>query len=115
MNNFTRHPEKQFKCKDCNDLGITRVRGLYDATDTLMRCDCKEGAAHSRRELPQWIFQCGQLFYREPCPLEWFKPEKKDTLPEAQKEIWQKAEMWRGKLFVAENFWKQNTTNKEGE
>ena len=106
LNQFTRHvsaPE-EFKCKDCNDLGITRVKGLYDPTDTLMRCDCQEGAKQTR-ELPQWIFQCGQLFSREPCPLEWFKPEPFKTF----NDVWQKVEQWRGKLFVATNFWKQNT------
>jgi hypothetical protein len=92
-------------CIECNDLEVIRAIFLDNSIDTLMLCICVNTNIKdsSRWKLPQWDREMNQLFRREKCPLDWFKPDK-SFLPTKILQS-EKVKQWRAKVKEAETYW----------
>lgn len=82
-----------------------------------MLCNCLEGV-NQRYALPRWEWKYGQLFKREVCPLEWFKPDMVVMAPSGHMKLREtidhKIRYWRAKVNIAEGYWEQAKRESEG-
>lgn len=91
------------ECTICWDLRVVRVISKDLKHDTLMLCGCADPLDKSNWKLPQWDPGLGEIYFKERCPLEWFKPQLVNG--KADVGIEQKAREWRGRVSTAERFW----------
>lgn len=99
---------ESFHCSHCNDVGIVKVNSVSRDIDSLMRCDCIMGINHNS-SIPIWNKKVEQILERIPCPIEWFKPIKKEIGTHSVVEINQS---WNDRLTAAEIYWNHKAEEK---
>lgn len=80
-------------CQSCSDLGVVRVKS--DKHDFLMRCENIKCRPSYYWELPRWSGLYSDVFKREKCPAEWFKPSAGGVQ-------FEKMQSWRAKIKISE-------------
>jgi hypothetical protein len=112
---FDRKPTQEFKpidpnCHFCGDLGV--IKAIGEDFNELMMCECNESddyrAPKNTWKIPTW----SREYRREKCPKDWFVPDKGSDLIGA---IQNKAELWKARIEIAEQFWHQRLQNERNQ
>lgn len=94
----------EIECAHCFDTGVCFLELFEGRIEMLMRCGCKRGEPQDYR-LPRWELKVGQIASRKAFPADWFKPKPGESL-------WGKADQWKAKIDVAEEFWKEQGSSE---
>lgn len=92
------------ECSFCHGLGYVWVYSLDHSHDTLMHCDCVDPKDTSyEQDIPQWNYKLAQIYRKDPCSLEWFKPDTNDGF--LSKQVQEKIFHWTNRKRLAKEFW----------
>lgn len=94
-------------CDKCNDIGFVRITHRNPSDfESLMRCVCTKGVSHVTA-IPEWDSGLSGGFNHGPCPIDWFKPDIKetDTDETIHTKVWDRVSFFQNKKHQAEKHW----------
>lgn len=93
-------------CEYCTDVGVVRMVSIGGDHEKLIRCSCAKGE-NSSEKMPVWSNDLRAGFKREPCLIDWFKPdiESNEKDEKMYTKLLDKFVAWKKRLNLAEQHW----------